>query len=131
MLLVANITSVEIRILKTFMGNSLKMFAQSRLSFKDEKFLITKIPYQKKETIICFCLRSVYILSLSLIQKKEVIQTFTSLEKRKKNNEDQDQLFKLPFGKKIKNRGRWLSISGQVTEMTNFCLNTHSPNVYT
>lgn len=27
MLLVANITSVEIRILKTFMGNSLKMFA--------------------------------------------------------------------------------------------------------
>lgn len=49
--LVASVTKVEIRILKTFMENSLKMFAQSRLFFKDKKLKITKIPHQKKRQL--------------------------------------------------------------------------------
>lgn len=48
--LVAN-SNVEIRILKTFMENSLNMFAQSRLFFKDKKFKITKTPHQKKRQL--------------------------------------------------------------------------------
>lgn len=85
MLLVANITSVEIRILKTFMGNSLKMFAQSRLSFKDEKFLITKIPYQKKRDNYLFLLKiCIHSKSFSHLEKRSDTNIHKSGKKEKK-----------------------------------------------
>lgn len=84
--LVANITNVEMRRLKIFMENSLQCL-HSLGYFLKWKTKNEQNSLLEKETIIWFYLRSVYILSLSF-RKKEVIQTFTSLAKRKNKSED-------------------------------------------
>lgn len=65
--LVANITTVEMRVLKTFMENLLKCVYSLGYWFLTNKNYQNSL---EKETIIWFYLRFVNILNLSLRKKK-------------------------------------------------------------